>query len=127
MVFQDSTQVIADGSANAAFVAADLLSQAEHGVDSQVVLIAVDLPPQLLEEIEEQIDSQTKALPRYEILRESLRKSLIIKVKSRHEALRFSNDYAPEHLILHLENAPLAVDEVQNAGSVFVGPWTPER
>lgn len=108
-------------------MAADLLSQAEHGVDSQVVLLAVDLPVELMEEIEEQIDAQAKALPRVDILQESLKKSLIVQVPTRQAAIEFSNDYAPEHLILHLTDADSVVDQIQNAGSVFVGPWTPER
>ena len=108
-------------------MAADLLSQAEHGIDSQVVLVAVNLQTHELEAIEEEIDSQAKLLPRYSILKESLKKSLIIQVQTSEEAIQFSNDYAPEHLILHLSKAPLAVDLIQNAGSVFVGPWTPER
>jgi phosphoribosyl-ATP pyrophosphohydrolase/phosphoribosyl-AMP cyclohydrolase/histidinol dehydrogenase len=119
--------VIADASANPAFVAADLLSQAEHGVDSQVVLVAIDLPDNLMKAIEEQIDGQAKALPRFDILKESLRKSLIIQVPTKEAAIDFSNDYAPEHLILHLVEASIAVEQIQNAGSIFVGPWSPER
>jgi len=118
--------VIADSSANPKFVAADLLSQAEHGIDSQVVLLAINLSAELMEAIEEQIDTQAKALPRFDILRESLKKSLILQISSRQAAIGFSNDYAPEHLILHLIDAQSAVDQIQNAGSVFVGPWTPE-
>ncbi|KAH8113255.1 histidine biosynthesis trifunctional-protein [Phellopilus nigrolimitatus] len=118
--------VIADHTANAAFVAADLLSQAEHGVDSQVVLVAVNLTAAHLAEIEAEVDKQAHALPRVDIMRESVSKSLIVQVGSADEALAFSNDYAPEHLILHIERAPDAVAKVQNAGSVFVGAYTPE-
>jgi len=118
--------VIADSSASPAFVAADLLSQAEHGIDSQVVLVAVDLSQENLQTIEEEVDAQARALPRFDILKESLRKSLIVQVPDTKTALEFSNDYAPEHLILHLVDAPAIVDHIQNAGSVFVGPWTPE-
>lgn len=118
--------VIADATADPTFVAADLLSQAEHGVDSQVVLLAVDLPVNLMEAIEEQIDVQARALPRFDILKESLGKSLIIQVATREAAIKFSNDYAPEHLILHLAEASKAIDQIQNAGSIFVGPWSPE-
>ncbi|TFL05848.1 histidine biosynthesis trifunctional-protein [Pterulicium gracile] len=118
--------VIADETANPAFVAADLLSQAEHGVDSQVVLVGVALSDALLAAIEEQVDQQANALSRVTILRESVSKSIIVKASNLQEALDFSNDYAPEHLILHLRDAPAAVADVQNAGSVFVGAFTPE-
>lgn len=104
-----------------------MLSQAEHGVDSQVVLIAVDLTAAHLAEIEKEVDQQANDLPRVEIVRVSISKSLIVKVKTVEEAVAFSNDYAPEHLILHLENANQKVSLVENAGSVFVGPYTPER
>lgn len=118
--------VIADETCDPAFVAADLLSQAEHGVDSQVVLVAVGLPDSTIAAIEEEVDSQARALPRVDIMRESIPKSIIVKTASVAEALDFSNDYAPEHLILHLRDAPGAVPLVQNAGSVFVGPYSPE-
>ncbi|KZO93721.1 histidine biosynthesis trifunctional-protein [Calocera viscosa TUFC12733] len=118
--------VIADHTADAEFVAADLLSQAEHGVDSQVVLVAVDLTPEHLQNIEQAVDRQARALPRVEIMKVSVSKSLIVTVKTVREALDFSNEYAPEHLILHLEDAPGAVQFVQNAGSVFVGAYSPE-
>lgn len=108
-------------------MAADLLSQAEHGVDSQVVLIAVNLSQTLLEDIEREVDTQAHALSRVDIVRESVGKSLIVQTRSIEEAFAFSNDYAPEHLILHLRNADEKVKLVQNAGSVFVGPFSPER
>lgn len=120
-------KVIADSTSNPAFVAADLLSQAEHGIDSQVVLVAVDLSDDHLAQIEEEVDAQANALPRVTILRESVQKSLIVRVQNVAEAMDFANDYAPEHLILQLEQAKEALARVQNAGSVFVGPWTPER
>ncbi|THH11470.1 hypothetical protein EW145_g609 [Phellinidium pouzarii] len=118
--------VIADHTANASFVAADLLSQAEHGVDSQVVLVGVNLTAEHLAEIEYEVDKQARALPRVDIIRGSIPKSLIVQASSVDEALTFSNDYAPEHLILHIEHAPDSVSKIQNAGSVFVGPYTPE-
>ena len=121
------SQVVADETANPVFVAVDLLSQAEHGVDSQVVLIGVNLSTELLEEIENQVDLQAHNLPRVGILRESVRKSLAVAANSIEEALQFSNDYAPEHLILHIKNARDALPLVQSAGSVFIGPYTPER
>ncbi len=108
-------------------MAADLLSQAEHGIDSQVVLVAVNLTEEHLQKIEAEVDSQAKALSRVDIVRESIPKSIIVRATSVEEAIEFSNDYAPEHLIIHLENAPAAVASIDNAGSVFVGSFTPER
>ncbi|KAJ6628691.1 histidinol dehydrogenase-domain-containing protein [Mycena sp. CBHHK59/15] len=119
-------KVIADYTANPAYVAADLLSQAEHGVDSQVVLIAVNLDAAKLAEIENEVDEQAHALSRVDIVRKSIGKSIIVKSSSVEEAIAFSNDYAPEHLILHLKNASEKVSLIDNAGSVFVGPYSPE-
>jgi hypothetical protein len=121
------TKVIADHTCNPAFVAADLLSQAEHGVDSQVVLVTVNLTPDILEAIETEVDKQAHALTRVDIVRQSIAKSVIVKSISVEEAIAFSNDYAPEHLILHLQNASSTVSSISNAGSVFVGPYSPER
>jgi len=118
--------VIADETCNPAFVAADLLSQAEHGVDSQVVLVSSSLPDKMLVEIEAEVDKQARALPRVDIMRESIRRSLVVKAPSVEESFKFSNDYAPEHLILHLRGAQGWVKHVKNAGSVFVGPYSPE-
>ncbi|KAG5638192.1 hypothetical protein H0H81_001289 [Sphagnurus paluster] len=118
--------VMADYSANPAFVAADLLSQAEHGADSQVVLVAINLSAEKLVEIEREVDVQANALTRVAIVRESIPKSIIVKTYSTEEAITFSNEYAPEHLILHLEDASERVAEIENAGSVFVGAFTPE-
>lgn len=118
--------VIADDDSHPEFVAADLLSQAEHGVDSQVVLVGVALSDAKLAAIEAEIDKQARALSRVDIVRESISRSLIIKTQTPEEALQFSNEYAPEHLILHLRDASILVDRVKNAGSVFVGPYTPE-
>lgn len=92
-----------------------------------MVLIAVDLTAERLADIEKEVDEQANALPRVDIVRVSISKSLIVKVKTVEEAFVFSNDYAPEHLILHLDNAAQRVPLVENAGSVFVGPYTPER
>lgn len=118
--------VIADKEANPAFVASDLLSQAEHGVDSQVILIAVDLSEEELTAIENELHEQAMALPRVDIVRGAIEHSITLEVKSVEEALRLSNDYAPEHLILQLKDAASVVDLVENAGSVFIGEWTPE-
>ncbi|KAL9078754.1 MAG: hypothetical protein Q9157_002342 [Trypethelium eluteriae] len=118
--------VVADKSANPAFVAADLLSQAEHGPDSQVVCIAVDLSEQQLVAIEDELDKQANALPRKDIVRGAIEHSVTLVVKTIDEAMKLSNTYAPEHLILQVENAIDVVNMVQNAGSVFIGSWTPE-
>ncbi|WVQ91653.1 histidinol dehydrogenase [Cryptococcus gattii] len=118
--------VIADHTANPVFVASDLLSQAEHGVDSQVILLAINLTPEHLAAIEAEIDRQARALPRVKIAREAIKKSVTVEVKDLEEAVKFSNEYAPEHLILHLEKAEEVVAEIENAGSVFVGPFSPE-
>jgi hypothetical protein len=96
-------------------------------VDSQVVLVAVNLAPEILAAIEEEVDAQARALSRVDILHQSVAKSIIVTVSSIDDAFRFSNDYAPEHLILHLESASEKVQLIENAGSVFVGPYTPER
>jgi phosphoribosyl-ATP pyrophosphohydrolase/phosphoribosyl-AMP cyclohydrolase/histidinol dehydrogenase len=118
--------VIADKDANPAFVASDLLSQAEHGPDSQVVLIAIDLSEEQLQAIEDELHDQAMALPRVDIVRGAIAHSVTLVVKDLEEAMRLSNDYAPEHLILQIKDAAKAVDLVQNAGSVFIGEWTPE-
>jgi phosphoribosyl-ATP pyrophosphohydrolase/phosphoribosyl-AMP cyclohydrolase/histidinol dehydrogenase len=118
--------VIADSSANPAFVASDLLSQAEHGVDSQVVLIAVDLTEHQLQAIEDELDKQANALPRVDIVRGAIEHSVTLVVKNIKEAMVYSNDYAPEHLILQVKDAADVLALVENAGSVFVGHWTPE-
>lgn len=118
--------VIADKTSNPAFVASDLLSQAEHGVDSQVILIAVDLSETELQAIEDELDSQANALPRVDIVRGAIAHSFTLVVKTIEEAMELSNYYAPEHLILQVDNAVAVREMTQNAGSVFVGPWTPE-
>lgn len=118
--------VIADETANPIFVASDLLSQAEHGVDSQVVLVGISLTPHHLAAIEAEVDKQARALPRVDIARVAISKSLIVLVDSLEEGMDFSNEYAPEHLIMHLADAPGAVAQVENAGSVFVGAFSPE-
>jgi len=118
--------VIADASANPAFVASDLLSQAEHGVDSQVILIAVGLDEAQLAAIEDELHQQANALPRVDIVRGAIEHSLTLAVGTIEEAMDLSNQYAPEHLILQVANAEKLVDLVENAGSVFIGEWTPE-
>ena len=118
--------VIVDKTANPAFVASDLLSQAEHGTDSQVILIAVGLSEIQLSAIEDELHTQANALPRKDIVRGAIEHSVTLVVKNISEAMKYSNQYAPEHLILQVEDAESVVSMVENAGSVFVGPWTPE-
>lgn len=118
--------VIADKDANPAFVASDLLSQAEHGVDSQVILLAVDLNEQQMQAIENEVHEQAIRLPRVDIVRGCIKHSVTVQVKSLDDAMRVSNEYAPEHLILQINDAAKVVDKVMNAGSVFIGEWTPE-
>ncbi|WP_445665663.1 histidinol dehydrogenase [Fodinibius sp. AD559] len=116
--------VIADGSANPAYVAADLLSQAEHGKDSQVVLVATEDFD--LHDCLQEIEHQLTELPRQDIARKSIKQSFTVTVNNLDEALEFSNRYAPEHLILQCENPEQYEDKIMNAGSVFLGEWTPE-
>lgn len=116
--------VIADASCQPAFVAADLLSQAEHGPDSQVLLVCDDQAA--TEAIIAEVKQQLQALPRQKIAEEALRHSKAIVVEKLEEAIQFSNTYAPEHLILAVENPLKLADQVENAGSVFLGHYSPE-
>ncbi|QKG80047.1 histidinol dehydrogenase [Tenuifilum thalassicum] len=116
--------VVADESANPTFIAADLLSQAEHGTDSQVVLISTSQT--IIDNTLNELKSQLTKLPRKEIAQESLKNSAAIKVDSIKRALEISNGYAPEHLILAVNDASRHVDQVMNAGSIFLGSYTPE-
>ncbi|HEV8695691.1 MAG TPA: histidinol dehydrogenase [Lysobacter sp.] len=116
--------VIADAGANPAFVAADLLSQAEHGPDSQVVLISDS--ETLIEAVGTQLEQQLVTLPRAEVARRALASSLMISVSSLEQAFGISNEYAPEHLILALRDARSWLPWVRSAGSVFLGDWAPE-
>ena len=116
--------VVADEYAHPAFVAADLLSQAEHGADSQVGLIATQKAD--IDAIQNQIEAQLAALPRKEMAQNALDNSFIITVDKLDQAFELSNKYAPEHLILNIRNASSFKDRIQHAGSVFLGPWTPE-
>ncbi|MEO1653049.1 MAG: histidinol dehydrogenase, partial [Bacteroidota bacterium] len=116
--------VIADDSASAEFVAADLLSQAEHGTDSQVVLLSDS--EALVDQILTELQVQLKDLPRKEIAEVALSKSRALVLKDMQEALDFSNQYAPEHLIISTHNDEEMASRVNNAGSVFLGPYSPE-
>ena len=117
-------EVIADETANPAFVAADLLSQAEHGVDSQVVLITTS--EKLLHEVEYEVQHQLSRLPRWQMAEKSLANSKLILVKDMEEAIAMTNEYAPEHLIIETSNYMELAEKVVNAGSVFLGSYTPE-
>ena len=116
--------VIADESANPTFVAADLLSQAEHGLDSQVVLITTS--EKLLGEVEYEVQHQLSRLPRWQIAEKSLENSKLILVKDMDEAIEITNEYAPEHLIIETKDYMDLAEKVVNAGSVFLGNYTPE-
>ncbi len=116
--------VIADASANPVFVAADLLSQAEHGADSQAVLLTCD--PEIIRETEMELQRQIGRLPRAETAAKALEHSSMILLEDIEACLAFSNIYAPEHLILHTEAAEALTEKIMNAGSVFIGPYTPE-
>jgi histidinol dehydrogenase len=116
--------VIADDEASPVFVAADLLSQAEHGVDSQVVLVSTSL--EFAEATIAEVDVQLAELSRSDIARKALENSRAIVVRDLDTAIEVSNRYAPEHLILQCAGARAALQEITCAGSVFVGPWTPE-
>ena len=116
--------VIADANSNATFVAADLLSQAEHGIDSQVFLISTS--EEMIAKVQSEVERQLDLLPRKEIAAKTLENSTMVLVKDSDEAMELSNAYAPEHLIIQTRNARELVPLVQNAGSVFVGDWSPE-
>lgn len=116
--------VIADATARAEFVAADLLAQAEHSVDAQVVFVTTSGP--LAEATAAQIEAQTQRLGRVDTLRKSLEHARLLVVDTIDTAIELSNAYAPEHLILQVKNARDWLPKVRNAGSVFLGAWTPE-
>lgn len=116
--------VVADESADAAFVASDLLSQAEHGADSQVVLVS--LSKQFLENVEDELSKQLELLPRKNIATAAIEHARFIFISSEEKALELINEYAPEHFIICTENSDFFVDGIVNAGSVFIGNHTPE-
>ena len=116
--------VIADKTADPEFVAADLLSQAEHGSDSQVVLVITEDAD--LAAIQKETEKQLNALPRKEFATGALAKSFTLVVKNTAKAMEFSNRYAPEHLIINTADEEQLAESVMNAGSVFIGAWTPE-
>ncbi len=116
--------VVADASANPAFIAADLLSQAEHGPDSQVVLCTDS--ESLLKEVQSFLEEQIQELPRKEMAAKAISNSRFLVFKDIPTCMDFSNFYAPEHLIIQCQNLDNTADMVRHAGSVFLGPFTPE-
>jgi histidinol dehydrogenase len=116
--------VIADETANPEFVAADLLSQAEHGADSQVILLTTN--ETIAEKVQQSVKEQLEELPRKEIAEKALTNSKIVLVSSIDEAIDLSNLYAPEHLILSCKNAESLASKLISAGSVFIGNYSPE-
>ena len=117
-------QVIVDDTANPSFVAADLLSQAEHGADSQAILTTVS--ELLIEKVLQEIDRQLSELPRREIAEKALQNSKLILLKDEKEIIDMTNQYAPEHLIIETANYMDIAENIINAGSVFLGHYTPE-
>ncbi|MBC7759524.1 MAG: histidinol dehydrogenase, partial [Phormidesmis sp. FL-bin-119] len=116
--------VIADNTSNPVFVAADLLAQAEHGIDSQAVLVCTSA--EIIEQTITELQSQLLVLPRRDIAIKAIEKSYAIFASNLDEAIRFSNEYAPEHLILSTDQWEALIDKITNAGSVFLGHLTPE-
>lgn len=117
-------EVLADATANPCFVAADLLSQAEHGTDSQVLLVTTS--DRLIEAVQTEVERQLNLLPRKDIAACSLENSRLILVRSMDEAMELTNEYAPEHLIIEAADYETLAGKVVNAGSVFMGDYTPE-
>ena len=116
--------VVADDTADAAFVASDLLSQAEHGVDSQVILVSTS--KELIAAVEEEIANQMEALPRKAIAEKAIANSKLIYVETHEKALELIDEYGPEHFIVATDSNDFYVDNIANAGSVFIGNYTPE-
>ena len=117
-------EVIADKNANPEFIAADFLSQAEHGPDSQAILVTTS--EEIVEPVVKAVQEQLEKLPRKEITEKALLHSRIIVLKDDAEVIRFTNQYAPEHLIIQTNNYDFIADQITNAGSVFMGAYTPE-
>jgi histidinol dehydrogenase len=116
--------VLADKSADPSFVAADLLSQAEHGEDSQVILVLLE--ESLIEQVESEMKRQVTLLPRKAIAEKSLAHSRVVFFSKREDAIDFVNEYAPEHLIVNTDDLEIISDKIINAGSVFLGNYSPE-
>jgi histidinol dehydrogenase len=116
--------VVADDSANASYVASDLLSQAEHGADSQVILVSTS--KELIQKVSEEIEKQILVLPRVEIAQKAISNSKSIFVENDAIALELINEYGPEHFIVCTNDNDFYIDNIENAGSVFIGNYTPE-
>lgn len=116
--------VIADSSANPAFIAADLLSQAEHGPDSQVVLLTPD--EKMAQAVSLEVDKQLAQLSRQAIAEKALQESRLIVTQNLEQCVAISNRYGPEHLIIQTQNADELVEQITSAGSIFLGDWSPE-
>ncbi|MCH1538377.1 MAG: histidinol dehydrogenase [Flavobacteriaceae bacterium] len=116
--------VVADETANPAYVASDLLSQAEHGADSQVILVTTYAP--MLELVKQEIEIQLNLLPRKEIAEKAMDNSRMIFFETNEESIDFINQYGPEHYIICVKEEQLYIDQITNAGSVFIGNYTPE-
>ncbi|PKP39983.1 MAG: histidinol dehydrogenase, partial [Bacteroidetes bacterium HGW-Bacteroidetes-13] len=116
--------VVADDSAVPSFVASDLLSQAEHGVDSQVILVSTS--KKMIAAVEQEVQAQLQVLPRKSIAEKSIANSKLIYVDNHQTALELIDEYGPEHLIICTENQDFYIDNIANAGSVFIGNYTPE-
>ena len=116
--------VVADKTANASYIASDLLSQAEHGADSQVILVSTS--KRLIDEVSEEVAIQLEVLPRKAIAEKAIANSKLIYVENDDIALELINEYGPEHFIICCENEDLYIDGIKNAGSVFIGDYTPE-
>jgi histidinol dehydrogenase len=116
--------VIADEFANPVFIAADLLSQAEHGPDSQVILVCDNKV--VIEQVHVQLEQQLTLLPRMDIAKKALANSQLILTDSLAQSIEISNSYAPEHLIVQTENPRALLPELDNAASIFLGAYTPE-
>lgn len=116
--------VLADDTANAAFVASDLLSQAEHGTDSQVILVSTS--KKMIAAVETEVEKQLAVLPRVEIATQAIANSKLIYIETIETAMQLINEYAPEHFIVCVENEDYVLNTIENAGSVFIGNYTPE-
>ena len=116
--------VVADDSANASYVASDLLSQAEHGTDSQVILVSTS--KRLIDEVSDEVEKQLEVLPRKAIAEKAIANSKLIYMENDNLALELINDYGPEHFIICSKNEDLYINGITNAGSVFIGDFTPE-
>jgi len=116
--------VVTDDTANASFVASDLLSQAEHGTDSQVILVSTSL--EKLNKVEQEIEKQIEQLSRKNIAKKAIENSRLIYIKTKETALNLINEYGPEHFIICTNDNDFYINGVQNAGSVFIGDYTPE-